>query len=918
MYLDALPKRFHDALLMSGLDQLKESLECGVRVYVIGQHDIDGSKLVFTSPGHRNQKETTTEPHISVVVWHTSLVHLEEKELQGMLTSFKIVSAYTKRLGLNNNIFIKCDVSQQYSKEEITEIKNTIFAALCDDTSENRFHPKDILIDCGDCDLNTSISDKLEKFVADGFSNIYSNLKRFEYVTSESGSENTNVLEIDTVAISIKEFLRNARNNIEVNKTLTEEIEETASGKILQYLLHSLCRVIKCTLVKPLAKKIGLKTWICNGLLHEIQFEEALAEAVSKNTRHLKKLASSTYKARRDGIRYTRKCNKFELICFPLQTEMKPVVERAEKKLLSMQRTSKVIRRMAFETYGYLRQTNIDSPEQTIHQPVKLPDVLRKDLLHIPGVYGLGTIYGELEIHLDKETVKTSTDSSSGTDELQSKSKNDADAKHQELQSKSKNDADAKHQELQSKSKDDADAKQQELHSKSKDDADEKHQTSSEKLDIKQSIRLKSEIAKTLQKHQYRGRYSVKYVQNKPGEVAANYEPGDKLMHQGRKGFGTLGGFIFSKDGKLHGLTCGHIVGDDMDIYIDKTIRELLSCCSKVVNHGNGELKYIDIAALEIHPSLQSECKRSLERSSDRITKVKQAEDHPEKMIGNTVYKYGAATGRTTGFIVSIDYRVLGMVTKDYLVIINTVPDIPSGFSEDFSSLISKEDDHQDGNTTAMETDNTTLNETSYDEAHSDADADEEKMDIEFCSGPSQINYDNSSLEPGCSGNKKIKLDDRKSSKMKYSEGNNTLVQKNENSEIEGGSFLQVRGTNGADEEQIKGIHLSLRENVNNRLGSDAIFRHPLVYVLRNTSNLGPTSLDSNDCETPDEVFAKRGDSGSIICIPEPTHSKLDCVALSMLFAGDFKTDGDESLKCLSFKLNVGLHTLMQRHQLDF
>ncbi|XP_053401052.1 uncharacterized protein LOC123549676 [Mercenaria mercenaria] len=878
---DALPKCFHDAMLMSGLDQLKENLECGVRVYVIGHHDIDDSKLVFSSPSPRNQKETFAEPGISVTVWHISLGNFGKKELQDITSPFKTVSAYTKRLGLNDIIFIKCDVSQQYSKEEITEIRNTIFDVLYDDTSEIRFHPKDILIDYDDSDLNTEISDKLEEIIADGFSNIYSNLKRFESVTSESSLENTNVLEIDTVVVSIKEFLRSARNIVEVE--VTEETEEKACGEILQHLLHSLCHVIKCTLVNPLAKKIGLKTWICNGLLHEIQFEEALVEAVSRNTRHhLRKLASATYKARCDGIRFTRKCYIFDFICFLLQTEMKPVVEKAEKKLISMQRVSTVIRRMAFETYGYLRQTNIDSPEQTNLAPAKFPDVLRKDLLHIPGVYGLGTIYGELEIHLDRETMKTSTDSSSGTEEQPSKSKDDADAKKQPC---------------------------------------------SEVFDKKQTTRLKSDIAKTLHKHQYRSRYSIKYVQNKPREAAANYEPSDKLLRQGRKGFGTLGGFICSADGKLYGLTCGHVVGENIDILIDKSEQELLSSCSKAVIHGDGHLKHIDIAALEILPSLQSECKRSLERSSERITKVKLAEDHPEQMIGNTVYKFGAATGRTTGFIVSIDYSVLGMDTKDYLVMIDTVPDIPSGFSEDFSSLTTKEDDRppqtleeEEGNNTAMETDNTTLNETSKDEARSDADADEEKMDMEFCSSPSQSNYDNSSLEQGCSANKKIKLDGGKSSetKMKYCEGNNTLVQKNGNSGIEGESFLQVRGTNGADEEQKKDIHLSLRENVNNRLGSDAIFRHPLVYVRRNTCNLGSASSDSNEYGTPDEVFAKGGDSGSIICVPEPTRSKLDCLALSMLFAGDFKIDGDESLKCLSFKLNVGLHALMQRHHLDF
>jgi hypothetical protein len=102
--------------------------------------------------------------------------------------------------------------------------------------------------------------------------------------------------------------------------------------------------------------------------------------------------------------------------------------------------------------------------------------------------------------------------------------------------------------------------------------------------------------------------------------------------------------------------------------------------------------------------------------------------------------------------------------------------------------------------------------------------------------------------------------------------------------------------------------------NTDETAHGNVVPRNTIVYVR----NLESSRTTVTNRGTSDEVFSKRGDSGSIICLIESTHTDIRHKALSMLFAGDLKIEGDESLKCLSFKLNVGFQMLKQIHNLDF
>ena len=447
----------------------------------------------------------------------------------------------------------------------------------------------------------------------------------------------------------------------------------------------------------------------------------------------------------------------------------------------------------------------------------------------IEGVYGLGTVYGQLEIHIDKDKVLKSNSIEDRQDENKG---NNIDVIHLTA------------------------------------------------VSGKQKIgecmtRLTAEVASRMQQHHFTEPYAVKYIEKKPVAMVATFEPGDRLFERHKERFGTLGGFIVTNDGKVHGLTCAHVVGVKEKIFIDKSGPEPFSQCPKVVNRKNCVLKHIDIAALEVIPLRQNPCKQTLQKCNECITKANLSQEHTESIVGSPVFKYGAASGSTKGFVVSVDYSIFAPEEEDYIVVIDTQSDLPIDFKETFDPITSV--NGQTPSQTLDEKNNSSLVYPDDRILEQTNNRDYTSIDTDTLDEPDEegaVADDQSTI---CTG---------KTSSVLYARNVANAMQ-------------SMECTSSNTDETDHGICT---------LGETIVF-------VRNT--ICNQTLDSNEGGYTDEVFAKKGDSGSIVCIHEATCDGIKHKALSMLSAGDYKIGGAESLKCLSFKLNVGLKLLKQQCGLD-
>jgi hypothetical protein len=277
-------------------------------------------------------------------------------------------------------VYITCDTTKVLSNEDITRFQDTVFDALKDDLEKYFNEQYSIFINPVACDLKTTISDTLETYLANGFVNIYYHLKRFEPKNVDVCLEPFHVFETDSIGCSLKAFLRNARAYVEV--TINTDEKEKACTEIYDRLLKSLSHVARCSVVNPFARKYGLQVWICNGLLYEVQLEEALSNAISKNTQHhIRSLAEYVYEGLLDGTEYSKKTKKFDFLYYAIKSDVESVIANVEKKLQSLQKLSTIIRKMAFEAHGYLKQLNVANLVSFAEQQQSIPKELRQDLL---------------------------------------------------------------------------------------------------------------------------------------------------------------------------------------------------------------------------------------------------------------------------------------------------------------------------------------------------------------------------------------------------------------------------------------------------------------------------------------------------------------------------------------------------------
>ncbi|XP_045193887.2 uncharacterized protein LOC123549677 [Mercenaria mercenaria] len=862
-----LPKCFHNDRVISELDEIRDCFESGVRLNVIGT-EISLNDLVFSTPEEYIAKGS---PKVAVFICHTIVQNLDLEGLENINVLAKQLTEDFSLRSVNENVtIISCGIENKHSKEKIENFRSAIFATIQE--SGLTVKRKNILLGSEVNCLKSKTSEELEEKIVVGFHKINTYLDNFDVAGKDIPSDAINILETEMVRKAIHGFLRNPYNVREIECiTGKEDID-----KFVELAISRLSRVVKCAAVGPLAEKHNLQPWVCNELLHTIEFEEAICKSVSKNVRHhLKKL--------KDAGQTTdeRKFNKFDFLLYPLQTDMKPVFERTEEKLSSMTRLSMIIRRLIFETNGYLKQTIVDSGHHSEKEIISryISERLRRDILNLRGVYGLGTMYGKLEIHLS-DTRKNSLPA-----EKQSAS---VPMKYQKVQSFDTTGHD-QHRRKRTKKKQKASSgkhetpKEPNTHFRErKIDTDETETPPGVNEPLENIPELRSQIATLLQKHNFHHPYTVRYIQSEPKQMFFSFEPGNTLLGQtgpSECNIGTVGAYAESKDGKLYGLTSAHVVVGSRRAFIFKEGgKNPFSIHKYVVTGGQDECSLIDIAALQLIPVLQEEYKKSLESSHERVAKAELAMESPENLVGLFVHKYGSSTGLTHGVIMTVDYSKLGPKADDYIVIVdplagNTQNELQC-FVGEFGSLL---EPSQQGESSVRSNERT---DTENRNNSCNLNLKRREFNIEQIVSTSETHDLDKDLSPNVSTVEKESVVD---TVLKQNRSINTLREKD----------LNVKHP-----------------------GSTKTCTSSLLYVRDINETNNALRQGSRSCRL--SVFAEKGDSGSVICTRNLSHHGPKYLAVSMLSGGDFEIGGHVGKKSVSFMLKEGFKKLHAYHEIEF
>ncbi|XP_053401072.1 uncharacterized protein LOC123549665 [Mercenaria mercenaria] len=399
----ALPARFHDKSLMSKLDDINRSLGYFPQVTVIGKEYMAPEQYIVSVEA---LQKATELPASATGGIHICICHAKVKDVSEIgLKDIDIAVSYLLKSFLHRCsgiciVFIVCETSNEFPQEELDHFRTNLHRNV----SEHCKYPTEILIGPPEGHLQSTISGAIESQIIDGFNETFIFLQRFVRKDVRSDLENINILESQTVVGTIQGFLRNGKALVDA-KTVSEHVS------YFDVILQSLCHQILCAAVPPMAGKHNLPDIICHELLEEIHFETDLQTSISSDTiRHLKRLEENAQELEKmakeeetsDSL-YTKRYN-FDFIVYKLQKDMLQVVTSAEKKLSAMNRLTTVIRKMIFEIRGYLKQTTVnvdiaesDQRELTLED---ITDKMRMEIMSTGSIYGMGTLYGQLEIHL--------------------------------------------------------------------------------------------------------------------------------------------------------------------------------------------------------------------------------------------------------------------------------------------------------------------------------------------------------------------------------------------------------------------------------------------------------------------------------------------------------------------------------------
>ncbi|XP_053401040.1 uncharacterized protein LOC128557574 [Mercenaria mercenaria] len=408
---------FKDSKLREPLEKLYCQLGNTLRVIVIGRNDLQ-IKCFISSP--QRAKGPTYSPLLdgsksgpedqttTLVICYAVINHFDSEGLKEVLDTLEYFKSMEEKLRscIIAPPLIVCQTRMIHDRNvsETDQFRSSLIS-----TAEKSFGMKleagDITMDLDETALGGMISEILERKIIHGFVNMSTQLQDFIgdrcFV-----SDAINVLESEQLITSIQGFLKNGLGFVDILETRKDE-------PFIETVLRSAVRVIRCAIMAPLSAKHSLPQDTCNRIAHASNFEDDLIRYVSKNTRyHLSKLE----KPCDEMVKATKSGNKshyfpgrsFVFIAYPLRDDIKKGFDELEQKLISVRRIASSMRKMLFEIRGYFSQS-IGSTG-AIQTSTKIPDNLRREIMTLDGVYGMGTIYGQVEIHLRKMEKEKKTD----------------------------------------------------------------------------------------------------------------------------------------------------------------------------------------------------------------------------------------------------------------------------------------------------------------------------------------------------------------------------------------------------------------------------------------------------------------------------------------------------------------------------
>ncbi|XP_060585310.1 uncharacterized protein LOC132741206 isoform X2 [Ruditapes philippinarum] len=655
--MKALPERFHmKAPSAASREKLIQTLQNKLHVMVLGEEDLSPS-LLTVSPEVLSRYLDL--PYTATEEIHVCVCYVKEKDLyEATLKDIPSVLNYLSTTLLNrvsfiSDTFIVCKTKFSLPDAETDSFRKDILD-LVPKAIDTCLLPDQILIGENVSGLSSSISKSLEKQIMDGFLEVFSFLQTFLRTDKKIDLENSDILKSETVTCAILDLLRNG-HHLNDSKAVAENDDNDAN---LEQAIKALSNRIMCAAVSPMASKQNIPDWICHGLLEEISFEKDLQKSITSITRHhlmkpcdnaleLAKLKTEGKYVEETG---TSKCINYDFILHLLRKDLAEPVMSAEKKLAAMNQLTIVMKKMIFELKGYLKQTIVDieiieiGPRDLTSNDI--PDILRTEIMGTEGVYGMGILYGQLEIHLKTDLLANVIPNvKSSISEILKRHRF--------------------------------------LYAYTIKTIEETPKAFAKDMDFNESGQTVDETFQDFDLNE-----SGQTVDDTTQAVAREFnESGQKLLSpfpddEESIREGTLACFIKDSENIIYAVTCAHVVHPHdkkwHEVYI-RTQNHLFgySSSAMTLNVNESNIPFADIAAIKVSQDNLNMCSFYFqdEFGNNKIGRI--ATEQSRDLVGSYVFKYGASTGCSRGIIASNSY--FSFTLPNHVVLVEPLPIVSKG-----------------------------------------------------------------------------------------------------------------------------------------------------------------------------------------------------------------------------------------------
>lgn len=183
------------------------------------------------------------------------------------------------------------------------------------------------------------------------------------------------------------------------------------------------------------------------------------------------------------------------------------------------------------------------------------------------------------------------------------------------------------------------------------------------------------------------------------------FKPGDKIFKTNsalaesqkkdsdakeEKRYGTLGGFVTDKNSNTYALTCSHICTNEGRCVFaahGDSERENIGECAFSSNLQAKQIPiFADVALVKINDEVKERCKRSMLNDDLSESKVKIFSGNLENFVRRDyVYKFGATTGLTKGYVLSPAFYITG---RDETFLVSGFGDVHFAERGDSGSIV--------------------------------------------------------------------------------------------------------------------------------------------------------------------------------------------------------------------------------------